>query len=411
MKAVPIPANEKDRLNALESYELLDSEAEKSFDDLTSLASFICGTPISLITLLDANRQWFKSSVGTTVKESPRDLAFCAYAILEDKIFVVKDTLHDHRFADNILVTNDPKIRFYAGAPLIDKKGFKLGTLCVLDTVPRELNPQQLKALEQLSAVVVAQIQLRFEMKNQVKNDFKLMQAAKMSSLGEMAAGVAHEINNPLTIIQGNAVVLKRLASSEQMDVEKMISGLNKIQDTSNRISKIIKGLLTFARKSDKESTEVVQLDKVIDDTLVLLGERFKYNNVKFIFNQSPDLIIECSPVQLSEVILNLLNNAHDAVVGSANAWVELRIEVADTHVKISVIDSGKGIREEILEHMMEPFFTTKELGKGTGLGLSISKGLIESHGGQLYYDRSSSNTCFVVTLPKTHAHLVKKRA
>lgn len=411
MKSAPVPKHEKDRLKALESYEIMDSEIEKSFDDLTSLASYICETPISLISLIDANRQWFKSHLGLSVRETPRDLAFCAHAILDDKILVVKDTHQDQRFANNILVTNDPKIRFYAGAPLIDKKGFKLGTLCVIDKVPRDLSPQQLKALEQLSAIVVSQIQLRLEMKNQAKNEFKLMQAAKMSSLGEMAAGVAHEINNPLTIIQGNALVLKRIANSNQIDNEKLISGLTKIEETSNRISKIIKGLLTFARKSDKEISEVVQLSKVIDDTLILLGERFKYNDVKFLYKNSLDISIECSAVQLSEVILNLLNNAHDAVAGSNAPWVELKIEETDLLIKISVVDSGNGISEEILNHIMEPFFTTKELGKGTGLGLSISKGLIESHGGQLYYDSSSPNTCFVVTLPKHHPQEIKKRA
>ena len=160
--SAPIPLDENARLSSLHSLDILDTGPEQEYDDITLLASYICGTPIALITLLDADRQWFKSKVGVSVNETPRDHAFCAHAIMQPKLFVVRDAKEDSRFAENPFVQHEPFIRFYAGAPLTTNEGKEaLGTLCVIDRIPRELNPFQKESLKALSRQVRALLDLR----------------------------------------------------------------------------------------------------------------------------------------------------------------------------------------------------------------------------------------------------------
>jgi len=159
--SVTKPVNEAARLAALERYAILDTDPEQSFDDLTLLASFIFKTPIAMISLIDGDRQWFKSRVGLAVSETPREVAFCSTAILQSEILVVPDALEDERFRDNPFVVADPHIRFYAGAPLINEDGYALGTICVVDQTPRELTPEQRDALKALSRLVLAQMEFR----------------------------------------------------------------------------------------------------------------------------------------------------------------------------------------------------------------------------------------------------------
>jgi GAF domain-containing protein len=155
------PTPEAARVAALEKYAILDTEPEQAFDDLTLLASYVCTTPIALISLVDENRQWFKSKIGLSVSETPRQVAFCSVAIQQPDVMVVPDTLQDERFRDNPLVVSGPRIRFYAGAPLINEDGQALGTLCVIDQKPRDITPEQKEALLALSRLVLAQLEFR----------------------------------------------------------------------------------------------------------------------------------------------------------------------------------------------------------------------------------------------------------
>jgi GAF domain-containing protein len=158
-RLMPVP--DAERLAALEKYAILDTEPEHAFDDLTLLASYVCKTPIALISLIDEDRQWFKSKVGISLSETPREVAFCSIAIQQSDVMVVPDTLKDERFRNNPLVVSEPRIRFYAGAPLITEEGYALGTLCVVDQKPREFGPDQKEALGALSRLVLAQLEFR----------------------------------------------------------------------------------------------------------------------------------------------------------------------------------------------------------------------------------------------------------
>jgi two-component system, NtrC family, sensor kinase len=159
--SVPTAANDRARVAALQKYAILDTDPEQGFDDLTLLASYICRTPIALISLIDENRQWFKSKIGLSVSETSREIALCSRAIQQSDVFVVPDTLQDERFRDNPLVVAEPNIRFYAGAPLINDEGYALGTLCVIDRAPREITAEQKEALQALSRLVLAQLEFR----------------------------------------------------------------------------------------------------------------------------------------------------------------------------------------------------------------------------------------------------------
>ena len=163
MISAPLPKNEPARLEALRQYEILDTDPEEVFDDITRLAAYVCQTPIAVISLVDQDRQWFKARHGLGPAETSRDCAFCAHAILEETPMVIPDALSDNRFSDNPLVTSEPYIRLYAGAPLITPEGFRIGTLCVIDRVSRELDPGQVAVLRMLANQVMTQLDLRRE--------------------------------------------------------------------------------------------------------------------------------------------------------------------------------------------------------------------------------------------------------
>jgi len=157
----PLPTNEAERLAALKEYHILDTGTEQSYDDITILASHICEVPIAMISLVDEARQWFKSRVGLEQQQTPREVAFCAHAILQNEPLIVRDATKDQRFADSTLVTDEPHIRFYAGFPLINPEGLALGTLCVIDGQPRQLSAEQLKTMQALSRQVMTLLELR----------------------------------------------------------------------------------------------------------------------------------------------------------------------------------------------------------------------------------------------------------
>lgn len=237
----------------------------------------------------------------------------------------------------------------------------------------------------------------------QIVNEQRLLmiESSKLSSLGEMAGGVAHEINNPLAIISAKVSYLIRKISRNEVDLDFIKEDLQKVDHTVQRISKIVIGLRSLSRDSASDSMEDVLLEKVIMDSMSLCTERFKNHNIELKVDICEDIHILARGTQISQVILNLLNNSHDAIVENIETkWVSIKCDVENDIVKIYVSDSGPGIPPEIAAKIMDPFYTTKKVGKGTGLGLSISKSIINAHNGKMWYDPKSENTCFVIELP-----------
>ena len=228
------------------------------------------------------------------------------------------------------------------------------------------------------------------------------VESTRLTLLGEMSSSIAHEINNPLTIISGYATTISHMIEKGDLSVEKLGNAADRITQTSLRIAKIIRGLRAFAREGGNDPFVSHSVSIIIEDVLELGRERFRVNGIELIQPIVPaHLQVECRSVQISQALLNLLNNAFDAVVNTQDAWVQLEVEDLGDWVQFAVMDSGKGIPADIAQKMMRPFFTTKDVGKGTGLGLSISSGIIANHNGSLFLDQSSQQTRFVIKIPK----------
>lgn len=233
------------------------------------------------------------------------------------------------------------------------------------------------------------------------RQQMDLIESAKMSALGQMAGGVAHEINNPMAIIHSEADELNDIASeSENVDKNTAQEIAHNIISTSERVSKIIKGLKLFARDGGQDSLSKVALVDLMDDLTGIVLSRFQNSGVSLSVDQIPSIQIMCRETQILQVLVNLLNNSLDAIENLEKKWVKIQFQITKIKLVISVIDSGNGISKEIQDKLFNPFFTTKEVGKGTGLGLSLSLGIIENHKGRLWIDDKCEHTCFKVELP-----------
>lgn len=230
----------------------------------------------------------------------------------------------------------------------------------------------------------------------------KLLSSAKMAALGEMSGGIAHEINNPLTVIQARAFQLSQMVENNNLDPDKIKQAADSISRTADKIAKIIKSLRAFAREGTNDPFELISVSQIIEETLEFCRTRFYNNGVDVeVLPIDGDLEIECRLIQIAQVLLNLLNNAFDAIRDLEEKWVRISVQENEETIEIHVIDSGKGIPENVASQIMNPFFTTKETGKGTGLGLSISTGIVRAHQGELFLKKEAPNTTFVIRLPK----------
>lgn len=233
------------------------------------------------------------------------------------------------------------------------------------------------------------------------EQEARMLTSSRLASLGEMAGGIAHEINNPLTIIKGHVGVLKKsLNHKKELPPEEVIRRVDLIDSTVDRIAKIIKGLRTYSRDSNHDDMEIVELNQIVDDTLSFCIDKFRHAQINLETHIEPGLKLKARPYQISQVLLNLLNNAYDAVSLAQEKSASINARRSGEGIEVSVEDSGIGIPAHLREKIMEPFFTTKEVGAGVGLGLSISQGIVQSHGGKFYLDPNSSNTRFIIWLP-----------
>ena len=287
---------EKARLQALRSYKILDTDPEKGFDDLTILASHICETPIALITLVDSNRQWFKSKVGVSISETPREVSFCAVAIQQPDLFIVPDTTKDPRFCSNPFVLSDPKVRFYAGAPFTSADGHPLGTLCVVDVVPRQLTPSQQNALLALSRQVQAQFELR-------KNLIELRSALAERDQAEAERDrTILELQHALDHVQRLSGLLPA-CSACKLDVT--------IPANANAISGVVDGVMQIAREMKCAEGNEYEVELALREALA--------NAIVHGCNNDPSKKVECCVVctESSDIVIVVRDPGQGFVAGN----------------------------------------------------------------------------------------------
>ena len=403
MESARIPENEIQRLKKLELYQILDTSPEEAFDRITRIVAETIGVPIALVSLVDRERQWFKSDYGLGAAETPRDLAFCAHAILGDEIFEVPNALNDPRFADNPLVTEDPSIRFYAGMPLTTPDGYNLGTLCAIDHVPRELSESHRQLLQDLGKIVVDEMELRVALRNTLKT---LELETKTNAMkDEFISNVTHELRTPLTSIRGS---LGLMGAGVLGDVpEAFKEPLEIVDRNTTTLLNLINELLDVQKLSsghmeyDFESVIVGDLIKEACENIRGMASEHK---IKILFDSDIKTTIIADLSRIKQVITNVLSNA--IKFSPEGEVVEIKLVKFETFVSINIYDKGPGISEEFKSHIFNKFSQAKikTSSTGTGLGLSISKTIVEAHQGRIHFDtKMGFGTTFFVELPIKH--------
>ncbi len=400
VNVAPPPEDELERISKLESYQILDTPPEQAFDRITRLASQLIGVPIALVSLVDKERQWFKSRQGLNAVETPRDIAFCAHAILEEGVFEVSDTLTDPRFANNPLVTSDPSIRFYAGAPLNTPDGFNLGTLCAIDRKPRVLSDSHRQILTDLASIVVDEMELRVALKSTRK---RIIQEVELRNLkDDFVSTVSHELRTPLTSIRGTLGLLESGKIGDLPERAAKLIGIAS-RNTENLIA-LVGDLLNIQElETGSVSFELgafepdILLREVCENLQGVAAER----------NVTIDCDVEVCPAiigdrfRVGQVLTNLISNA--VKFSPVGADVLAKVSVVGNMLKYLVSDSGSGIPDDFKDQVFDRFSRARSSQNvsGTGLGLAISKAIVDGHGGMIAFNSSADiGTEFYVELP-----------
>jgi signal transduction histidine kinase len=396
----PLPPDEQGRLAVLHDARVLDTLPETDFDDIAVLASEICGTPISLVSLVDTDRQWFKAKVGLELDETGRDDSFCAHAIHGSELLEVPDAGVDPRFTDNPLVRGDQKFRFYAGAPVLLDGTHAVGTVCVLDNVPRELTAGQRRALRSLARHASVQLELRRYARHADKIAGRMRQLDRMKD--SFLAGVSHELRTPLASIRGYLELLQ----ADDLDPETSQRFLTVMQRNSDRLLRLIDDLLTVARLNDGEAElDLVELDLAelshqVTATCLPLAE---HRGVALHDLTERPVPARGDSRRLGQALNHLIVNAIKFT--SPGGEITVRGTAAD-EPELVIADTGVGIPAAELPHVFDRFFRSAAADRmavpGPGLGLSIVNLIIDAHHGSIHLDSQPGvGTTVRLTLPK----------
>ncbi|GAA3345404.1 GAF domain-containing sensor histidine kinase [Amorphoplanes nipponensis] len=396
----PLPTDEEARLAALHEAKVLDTLPEDDFDDIALLASEICGTPISLVTMVDADRQWFKAKVGLELDGTHRDDSLCAHAIHQHDVLEVPDAGADRRFADNPLVTGDHKFRFYAGAPVLLDGTHAVGTVCVVDHVPRELTEAQRRALRCLARHASVQLELRRYAQHAGDIADRMRQLDRMKD--SFLAGVSHELRTPLTSIRGYLEMLQ----SDGFEPETSQRFLSVIQRNSDRLLRLIDDLLTVSRLSDGGiRLDLVELDlaELVHQVSTACRPLAEHRDVALHNLVDHPVPARGDSRRLGQALNHLVVNAIKFTAPGGEIIIRT---TAGAEPELLIIDTGMGIPAAELPHVFDRFFRSAAADRmaaaGSGVGLSIVNLIIEAHHGSIHLDSEPGvGTTVRITLPR----------
>ncbi|HEX8169754.1 MAG TPA: ATP-binding protein [Thermoanaerobaculia bacterium] len=369
MISAAYPDCESARIVALRRRATLDATPDRALDDVARLASMVCHTPIALVSLVAETRQWFKGRFGLSTASTPREVSFCAHAILSDELFVVPDAAADRRFGDNPLVTGAPHIRFYAGAPLITDDGYRLGTLCVIDHHARDITPSQRVALAALARQVVSQLELRRH----------LLDMERLKN--ELVATVSHELRTPVTAIRGSLALLaagsgdhEQLVGVAARNSERLAEVVENIVDAANLQS----GIIAILPRPSLLLRVLERARDTVRGVAAVAGVRIQLD--------CPNVTVLADEVRLLQASVNLLSNALKYSPRGGVVHVSARVD--GEFAEVCINDEGPGIPIGAQDGLFHPFGrvdgSDARAKPGAGLGLAICKLIVEKHGGAI---------------------------
>lgn len=397
-------SDEFERLNNLKRYSVIGSNQNVTFDQLTHLASTICDTPVALISFLDSETQWVKSSVGIEVDAFSRQISACNVTIEQEDLIEIHD-LKDEEFLPYNEFLKNAGFRFYAGLPIKSPEGFNIGTICVLDYVARKLTPDQVIALTKIRQQIEELISIRKEYRSNLEG-FKdtekinlerhqdLIYKAKTKAMAELSAGLTFRIKSHLRIIE-NAV---NILEDDQKDSEDH-SQMSLLKRAGNDISGILDSLEKFISTENEKGTKPLDLGTILQEVIHHLEYLFKKFDITLKTNISRDIICVGNSSQLMGAFYAILVNAIEAVDSLKKREVKVTLTLEDHNAVVKVCDSGTGVAESIRPFIFQPFFTTK--GESSlGIGLSLALTILKRHSGNLTLENNKGPTIFRMELP-----------
>lgn len=394
--------NEKQRLDAIYQLDILDTAYEDEYDDIVKLASSICGTPISTITLVESSRQWFKAKVGLKDRETSRNVSFCAHAIAANtELYEVEDATKSEIFFDNPLVTGDPNIRFYAGVPLVSANGLKLGTLCVIDNKPKQLTPDQVFALKVLGTQVMKLLELRIAYKNVEKKRKAQQQQIEMQN--KIIAVIAHDVRSPLASLK----TVVELANNESLSAEEVRELTIMSEKQLDGTLELLNDLLQWGQVQLMAQNEVedlyINLYAVVADKVKKFETALALKGNTLVNDVTEGFELKANEGIIRFILRNLISNANKF---TSNGSVTISAVQEKGKAIIKVTDTGIGMTQEVIAKILETRSKYTSLGtnneKGTGLGIMLTKDFIKQMNGELTFESEpGKGTTVIIQIPQ----------